>query len=194
MTVSFFLEKHFIPQYYRWLTCYVCARLCQWFGQGGCFFGVINRVPASTPAHDVFCYSAVAHILTSSVNLAFELILGFKNKCQAWAGFGLVISSSGRVQASKRGPFTTLCGYVCREQQVEIERMHPPPTSTKNRLKSFREVGYDNFRPNVFVAGKRISVEILVGVGLHAWCPVALKRFVAFSKNGNVQEKHLSSR
>ena len=70
-----------------------------------------------------FCYSAVAHILTSSVNLAFELKLGFKNKCRAWAGFGLVISSSGRVQASKWGPFTTLCGYVCREQQGEIERI-----------------------------------------------------------------------
>ena len=45
--------------------------------------------------------------------------------------------------------------------------MHPPPTSTKSRLKSFCEVGYANFRPNFFVAGKRISMEILVGVGLH---------------------------
>jgi len=27
-------------------------------------FGVINRVPATTPAHNVFCYSAVADILT----------------------------------------------------------------------------------------------------------------------------------
>jgi len=25
------------------------------------FFGVINRVPATTPAHNVFCYSAVLH-------------------------------------------------------------------------------------------------------------------------------------
>jgi len=38
VTVSFFLEKHYIPQYYRWLTCYVCARLCQFFGQGSCYF------------------------------------------------------------------------------------------------------------------------------------------------------------
>jgi len=30
-------------------------------------FGVINRVPATTPAHIVFCYSAVAHKLASSV-------------------------------------------------------------------------------------------------------------------------------
>ena len=37
-----------------------------------------------------------------------------------------------------------------------------------NRLKSFCEVDYANFRPNVFSAGKRISMEILVGVGLHA--------------------------
>jgi len=31
-------------------------------------FGVINRVPATAPAHNVFCYSAVARILTPSVN------------------------------------------------------------------------------------------------------------------------------
>jgi len=48
-------------------------------------------------------------------------------------------------------------------------------------------------RPNDFAAGKWISMEILVGVGLHAWCPVALKRFAALSINGNVQEKYLSS-
>ena len=53
-----------------------------------------------------------------------------------------------------------------RGQQAEIERtVHPPPASSKNRLKSFSEVGYANFRPNVFAAGKRISMEILVGVG-----------------------------
>ena len=167
MTVSFFLEKHFIPQYYRWLTCYVCARLCQWFGQGGCFFGVINRVPASTPAHNVFCYSAVAHILTPSVNFGFRLNMGFRNKYRARSGLGLVISGSGRVPASKWSPFTTVRGYVCREQQEEIERIHPPPTSTKNRLKLFCEVGYANFGPNVFAAGKRIWMEIFVGVWLH---------------------------
>jgi len=63
-------------------------------------FGVINRVPATTPAH-VFCYSAVAHILTPSVNLAFNPKSGFKNKCRALAGFELVTSGSDRVQASK---------------------------------------------------------------------------------------------
>jgi len=93
-------------------------------------------------------------------------------------------SGSGWVKSWKWGPFTTPCGYVCSRQHGEIERTHTPPTNSKNRLKSFCEVGYANFRPNVFAAGKRISMEILVGVGLHAWCPVPLKRFVAFSKNG----------
>ena len=178
------------------------------------------------------------------------------------------MSDSGRVQASKWSPFTTLCVDVCRGHQSEIERIRPPPTNSKNRLKSFCEVGYvsvfqpfccsgtfskcciahgtlcscdtvvhccnrvelwlrissqaisvcfggtpgshsrnpvfprnpgwktlgcANFRPNVFSASKRISVEILVEVKLHAWCPVALKIFVAFSKNGNLQDKYLSS-
>jgi len=52
-------------------------------------FGVINRVPATIPAHNVFCYSAVAHILTPSENLAFGPKSGFKNKCRVRAGFGL---------------------------------------------------------------------------------------------------------
>ena len=58
--------------------------------------------------------------------------------------------------------------WVCMQgQQGEIERIHPPPTNSKNRLKSFRVVGYANFRPNVFAAGKRISMEILLRAGLH---------------------------
>ena len=131
-------------------------------------FCVIKRVPATTPAHNVFCYSAFAHILTRSVNLAFRLKSGFKSKCRVRAVFGLVISVSVRVQASKRGPLTTLCWYVCRGQQGLIERIRLPPTNSKNRLKSFCEVGYANFRPNDFAAGKRISMEILEEVGLHA--------------------------
>ena len=63
-------------------------------------FDVINRVPAITLAH-VFCFSAVAHILIPSVNLAFRPKAGFKNKCRARAEFGLVTSGSDRVQASK---------------------------------------------------------------------------------------------
>jgi len=65
-------------------------------------------------------------------------------------------------------------------QQGEIERIHPPPTDSKNRLKSFREVGYANFRPNVFAVGKSISMEILVRMGLHASCPVTY--IYSFSK------------
>jgi len=45
--------------------------------------------------------------------------------------------------------------------------IHPPPINSKNRLKAFCEVGYAHFRPNVFAAGKRTSVEVLVRVGLH---------------------------
>jgi len=139
-------------------------------------FVVINRVPATTPAHKVFHYSTVTLISTPSVNSAFRHKSGFKNKCRARSGFGLAISGPGRVQASKWGLFATLCGYACRGQQGEIERIPPPPTNSKNRLKSFCEVGSANFRRNVFAAGERISMEILVGVVLHAWCPVALKR------------------
>jgi len=38
--VSFFLRYIIFhtPQYYRWLTCYVRVRLCQYFGEDGCYF------------------------------------------------------------------------------------------------------------------------------------------------------------
>ena len=52
-------------------------------------FGVINRVPTTTPAHNGFCYSAVAHILTPLVNLAFRPKSGFKDKCRLEPGLGL---------------------------------------------------------------------------------------------------------
>jgi len=80
MIVSFFLEKHFrniivdqhatfVPDYANLLVEVVAI------------FSVLNRVPATTPAHNVFCYSGVAHILTPAVNLAFRPISGFKSKC-----------------------------------------------------------------------------------------------------------------
>ena len=62
--------------------------------------GVIKREPATTPAN-VFCYSAVAHIATPLVNSASRPKSGFKNKFRTRAVFRLVISGSGRVQASK---------------------------------------------------------------------------------------------
>ena len=149
---------------------------------------MISRAPSAIPEHNIFCCSVVARILTPSLNVAFGLNRASKINVGLEPGSG-----SGRVQASKWGPFTTLCGYVCRGQQGENENIRLPPNNSKYRLKSFCEVGYANFRPNVFAAGKRISIEILAGVGLHARCPAALKHFVAFSKNRNVQEKYLSS-
>jgi len=181
------------PQYYRWLTCYVCVRLRQYFGKDGCYFRCHKLCTCNYPCTQRFWYSAVAHILTPSVNFAFGSKSGFKNKCRARAAYGLDISGSGRVQFWKWGPFATLCVHLGMGQQGEIEMMHPSPTNSKNRLKSFCEVGYANYRLNVFTADKRISMEILVGVDLYAWYPVELKILVAFSKNGNVQEKYLSS-
>jgi len=121
---------------------------------------VINRVPAITPAQNTFCYSAVAHILTPLVNLAFRHKSGFKYEYRARVGFGL-----GPRLGFKMRPFCNSV-YVCKQGPTRrIERIHPPPTNSKNRLKSFCEVGYATFRPNIFAVGKRISMEILVGVG-----------------------------
>jgi len=79
--------------------------------------GVINRALA----HNVFGYFVtVAQILTPSENLAFGPKSGLKNKCRARAGFGLQSEA-----------LTTLCGYVCRGQQGEIEKIHPLPTNCK---------------------------------------------------------------
>jgi len=74
-------------------------------------------------------------------------------------------------------------------QQGEIERIRPPPTNSKNRLKSFCEVGYTNFRPNAFSADKRISMEILVGVGLHALMPSCIKKICSFFKKRECARK-----
>ena len=118
-------------------------------------FGVINRVPATALAHNVFCYSAVAHILTPSVNLACRPKPDFKNKCRARAGFGLRPGSGFKMRHFSNSVWVYMQG-----QQGEMERIHPPLTKSKNRLKSFCEAGYASFRSNVFAAGKRISVEI----------------------------------
>jgi len=56
-------------------------------------------------------------------------------------------------------------------------------------LKSFCEVGYTNFRPNVFSADKRISVEILGGVGLHALMPIFIKKICSFFKKRKCARK-----
>jgi len=86
--VSLFSWVKHIPEYYRWLTRYVCACFSQFFGQG-VFLLWQTLVPAATPVHYVFWYPAVAHILTHSVNLDFGPKSGFINKCRARVGFGL---------------------------------------------------------------------------------------------------------
>ena len=49
------------------------------------------------------------------------------------------------------------------------------PSAAKINCKSFCKVGYANFGQTFFATSKRISMEILVGVGLHAWCPLLTK-------------------
>ena len=86
--------------------------------------GMIKRVPATTSANNVFCYYAVAHIVTPLVNLAFRPKLGFKNKCRTPAGFRLVISGSG----FKMRPFYNSV-WVCRQGPTsgnERYILHPP--------------------------------------------------------------------
>ena len=73
------------------------------------------------------------------------------------------MSGSSRVQDGEFGlrsgsgfkmrPFYN-SAWVCmqlRVQQGAIERIYPPLTNSKYILKSFCEVGYANFRPNVLV-------------------------------------------
>jgi len=119
------------PRYYRWLTCYVCARLCQCFGQGGWNFRCDKPCTFNwTCIQRFLLLHSCAYVKTPSVNLACRPKLGLKNECRPRAGFGLVISGSGRVQASKWGPFPKLC--VCRQGPIrEIERIHSPPTNSK---------------------------------------------------------------
>jgi len=68
MMVSFVLEKHYIPQYYRLLTCCVCARLCQCSGQGGCYFGCEKRRKCSNTRTQRFLLLGGCAYLTPSVN------------------------------------------------------------------------------------------------------------------------------
>ena len=94
-------------------------------------FGVINRVPATTPAHNVFLLRSCAY-LNSPNKLAFGPKSGFKNKCRVRAcdfGFG---SGSG---LQMRSFYNSV--WVCMHgSNWEFERIQPPPTNSKNRLKS----------------------------------------------------------
>jgi len=65
------------------------------------------------------------------------------------------------------------------------------PSAVKINCKSFCEVDCANFSPNIFCYCKRISMEIWLGVRMHAWCVV--DRLVAFLKSRNVEEKYLAT-
>ena len=116
------------------------------------------------------------------------------------SGFKIKFVGSRRVRAcnfglrprsrpSKWGPFTTLCEYVCRDQQRKTKRIHPPPTNSKYRVKSFCEVGYTSFRPNVFAVDKRICMEILVGGGVACMIPSSIKKICNFFKKWKCARK-----
>jgi len=60
---------------------------------------IVNYLVVFTLLHHQ--YPAVAQVLNNSVSLAFGPKLGFNNKCRVRAGFGLVLSGSGQVRASK---------------------------------------------------------------------------------------------
>jgi len=99
VVVSFFLGKHLffaiLPLTNKLSLCLFKAMLwSRWL----LLWVWWNGVPAAIPVHYVFWYPAVAHILTYLVNLAFGPKSGFKNKCRAWAGFGLGLGSSFKMR------------------------------------------------------------------------------------------------
>ena len=97
--------------------------------------GVINRVPAAIPEHNVFCYSTVAHILTPSVNLVFGPKSGLKNKCRVEPGSGLLFRAPAGFRLKNEALLQLFVGvYACRGQQGEIEWMHPPPAITSSSV------------------------------------------------------------
>ena len=105
----FYVEKHCIPHYYHWLSNLVCACLSWCFGQGDCYsMVVITSCTCSYNRTLHFLIPRSCVYLHSLGKFGFRAKSGFKNKCWARAGFGLVISGSGQVRASKWGPFTTL--------------------------------------------------------------------------------------
>jgi len=50
--------------------------------------------------------------ITGRVNCRIAEIAGFKNRCRARAGFRSVMLGSGRVRASKWGPFAALVVHI----------------------------------------------------------------------------------
>ena len=82
------------------------------------------------PINYAFWYRAVPHILAHSVKLDFGPKSSFRNEFRAWAGFGIVISGTGRVRASKWGPFATLCWSHISDILQYCITVHPTPDVT----------------------------------------------------------------
>ena len=91
-------------------------------------FGVINRVPATTPAHNVFCYSAVARILTPSVNVAFELKLGFKINVGLEPGLGLLFRARTGFRHQNEALLQLCVGMYAASNKERLKGyiLHPP--------------------------------------------------------------------
>ena len=71
--------------------------------------------------------------------------------------------------------FATLCGCVGRDQQGEIERIHPVPTNGKNRL------NYANFKPNVLLLVRGYHWRFGRG-GAACMMPSSIKKICSFFK------------
>ena len=93
--VSFFLEKPDIPQYYRWLTCYVCARLYQRFVQGVCYFRCDKPCTCNYTWPQHFLLLRSCAYLNSLGKFGFQAKIGHKkqmsgsSRVRARAGFRL---------------------------------------------------------------------------------------------------------
>ena len=68
---------------------------------GAKFSGEVCANSGKNHSHPQKFAWSYTYVLTPSVNLAFRPTSGFKSKCRSRAGFGLMISGSGRVQTSK---------------------------------------------------------------------------------------------
>ena len=112
----FFLRNIILhtPQHYRWLTCYVCASLCQCFGRGGCYFQCDK--PCS---YNYTCTQRFSlHRSCTYFNSLGIFDLWAKIKLQKWMSNSSQVGSCdfglGQGSGFKMRPFYKLCGYVGR--------------------------------------------------------------------------------
>ena len=78
--------------------------------------------------------------------LKIKRIVNTKISAEGGPVFTFSPPGGGRLALLPSVSYTTVCGYVDRGQQKEIKGIHPPPTNSKNILKSFGEVGCGNLR------------------------------------------------